>query len=153
MATPNTYMNLNAAAKYSGWNKSTLSKAVKSGRLPVKERKGNQFFIDPVDLEREFPKKQSNSTNSNNNQQSATAIKVSELELELKYLNEKVSDMKIQLEKEERNHEKTKEEKQQLLDTITNQTKLLTYQQEAIQKAAETPVEQHRGFFARLFGK
>ena len=153
MATPNTYLNLNAAAKHSGWNKSTLSKAIKSGRLPVKEKKGNQYFIDPIDLEREFPQKKPDfveATNKSNEikqmETAETTLKIRELELELKHSNEKLSDAKEQLEKKEAEYEK-------LLDTVASQTKLLTYQQETIHNATQKPPEARKGLWATLLGK
>lgn len=156
MATPSTYLNLNAAAKHSGWNKSTLSKAIKSGRLPVKERKGNQYFIDPIDLEREFPQKAKIVESTNNNQQNkqleteATNQKIKELELKLEHANERLKEQSDILQRERESHAETKAEKLKLIDTLQSQTLLLSDMRD---KATEKPVEQQVGFWGRLLGK
>ena len=160
MATPSTYLNLNNAAKYSGWNKSTLSKAIKTGKLPVKEKVGNQYFIDPSDLERVFPKKTTEFVESTKIKHGIkqlateeTTLKIRELELKLEHALEKNREQSDILEREREAHAATKAEKKKLLDTLDNQTKLLTHQQETIIKSAEKPVESKKGFFATLLGK
>lgn len=53
-----TYLTLGQAAQKSGKSKSTLSKALKTGRLSYVKKVGNQYRIDPAELHRVFPLKQ-----------------------------------------------------------------------------------------------
>ncbi|MCP4407411.1 MAG: helix-turn-helix domain-containing protein [Gammaproteobacteria bacterium] len=53
-----TYLTLGQAAQKSGKSKSTLSKALKTGRLSYVKKVGNQYRIDPAELHRVFPLQQ-----------------------------------------------------------------------------------------------
>ena len=88
-----TYLSLNEAAKLTGKAKSTLSKALKSGKLSYvsKDATTGAYEIDPAELLRVFPK----TSKSSNGDQKETNEKPhgnSALETEVKQLRERLAD-------------------------------------------------------------
>lgn len=96
---------LNAAAKLSGRAKSTISKAIKDGRLSAEKNEKGGFEIDGSELSRVFPfpvenQSQSPQPNSNNEHEN----KVLEIELKAERqmrerLMSEIEDLKIQRDK------------------------------------------------------
>lgn len=54
-----TFLTLGEAAKVSGYSKPTLSRALKSGKMTGKKGDDGSWQIDPAELNRVFPSKQS----------------------------------------------------------------------------------------------
>ena len=154
MTTPNTFLTLGEAAKETGKSKPTLSRAIKSGKLSCAEKENNSYRIDPAELFRVFPKRNTNETKQKGNMKQSVTPNVTHeialLQKDLEHLKEKLSKTETMLKKEEENHAETKAEKSKLFDMVDNQTKLLSNMRD---KAAEKPVESKKGFFATLLGK
>lgn len=148
MATPETFLTLGQAAKATGKGKGTLSKAVKSGKLSVAHKEGNQYKIDPAELFRVFPYPQQGEQETKKNVSSEQMETPSEtsrnaiLEVELRLTQQ-------MLRKEEAAHAETKSEKLRLLDTLESQTRLLTH------ITAETAAQKQnkKGFLGWLTSK
>ena len=58
-----TYLTLGQAAEMCGWSKGAISKAIKSGKLSVREKTKAGFQLDPAEVLRVFPKKPETSSN------------------------------------------------------------------------------------------
>jgi hypothetical protein len=146
MTAPHTFLTLGQAAKATGKSKGTISNAIKSGRLRVAIREANAYKIDPADLFNTFEALNTTKRTENvYNEQYETPPehhKITQLELELKHAREL-------LEIERINHAETKVEKLRLLDTLENQTRLLTH------ITAETAGQKQnkKGFLGWLTGK
>lgn len=69
-----TGMTLSQAAKASGKSKSTLSRAIKTGRLSAVRLDDGNFSIDPAELFRAYPAKPSNPSYEHLQEQSATPV-------------------------------------------------------------------------------
>ena len=129
-----TYLSLNEASKLSGRAKSTLSKALKSGKLSYvsKDAKTGTYEIDPAELLRAFPE----TPKSGNGDQKETHGKPhgnSALETELKALRqEKI----ISLEKQ--------------IDEL--RTERDEWRKQAQQLALSAPDKTRKSFWARLMG-
>ncbi len=79
-------LSLTEAAKASGRGKSTISKAIKTGRLSA-EKVGNQYHIDPAELFRVYPIERSPKTESEHIE---TPEKNAPFEIEIKMLREQL---------------------------------------------------------------
>jgi len=85
-----TQLSIGQAAKLSGRSKSTISRAIKSGRLSAK-RDGDRYLIDPSELTRVFGATVAQQSQQNDTQpQSATPYGPSKdaLETEIRMLRE-----------------------------------------------------------------
>ena len=144
MATPETYLTLGQAAKECGKGKGTLSKAIKSGKLSVAAKEGNSYKIDPAELFRVYPKQITETPETVEYEQKETpddSLETLKLKMELNHVKEL-------LEREEKAHQETKDEKKRLLDTLGNQTRLLEHKQETIDDVLETVKEKKKGFWS-----
>jgi len=150
---PSAYVTLSQATKLVEGSKTSIQRAIKTGKLPIKGQDKGGYKIDMADLFNHFkPKKQNNDTGTsehNGTEKDALeqALKLNALELELKHSREL-------LRKEEENHAETKAEKARLLAALENQTRLLVHmKEETANKPPETPVERRRGFWDALLRK
>ena len=111
-----TYLSLNDAAKLSGKAKSTISKALKSGKLSYvsKDTKTGAYEIDPAELLRVFPE----THNSSNGDQKETHGKHhgnSALETELQALRqEKITFLEKQVDDLRAERDEWRKQAQQL---------------------------------------
>jgi chromosome segregation ATPase len=146
------YISLNEAAELTGRAKSTISKALKNGKVSFvsQDPKSKQFQIDPAEVLRVFPKKQEagnvslketeKNTNGNSNldaevqalRQQIDAVQ-QERDRERDQLQQHIEDLRGRVERAER-----KEDQLQAL---------LTDQREKFKGPAK------RGFWARLVGQ
>ena len=125
---------LGQAAKACGKSKSTLSKAVKAGKISVIKNDDGSFSIEPVELFRVFPavsqtpkdeQEQIKSTPQETGGNTKKDMELIELRIKLEAAQERIADL-----------EKDKE------DWKTQATRLLTVQQ-----------SNSGGLFRKLFGK
>ena len=130
-----TYLSLNEASKLSGRAKSTLSKALKNGKLSYvsKDEKTGAYKIDPAELLRVFPETP-NSSNSDRKETHGKPHENSALETELKALRqEKITSLENQIEELKTERDEWRKQAQQL--------------------ALQPPADNNpKGFFKRLFG-
>ena len=85
-------MTLSQAAKVSGKSKSTLSRAIKMGRLSATRLEDGNFSIDPAELFRAYPATPSNPYDERHIEQGATPIPAE--------LQNRISMLELLLEKE-----------------------------------------------------
>jgi hypothetical protein len=161
------YLSGSEAAKAAGVAKSTISKALHSGKLSYAEKRPDGYKIDPAELFRVFPKPSetgSEKPHSNdwkpdeNPEEAATSAPVLEAQLEgLKALiaekERRIADLEADREQLREDRERLvrnhQDERERLLKVIEHQAgtvKLLTDQ-----STKQTPAPP-RGLFARLFG-
>jgi hypothetical protein len=162
------YLTLGQAAKEAGVAKSTISKALSSGKLSYREKNSDGYKIDPAELFRVFPKTSktsSNETASNDWQPGQPGLETMpysprfEIELaRLKSLVEekdrRISDLesdRAQL-REDRHRltENWQEERVRLLKLLEEQTCTLKLLTDERNKQA---VEARRTFWQRVFGR
>lgn len=99
MAKNTPYITLGQAAQISGWSKSRLSKALKSGEISHVGKDGAGYRLDPAEVLRVFPKKR----HERKNAQSETPSKTPEnsgLNTELEALREQVKTASLERERE-----------------------------------------------------
>jgi hypothetical protein len=133
---------LGEAAKATGKSKATISKAIKSGKISAAKGENGAFKIDPSELFRVYPMKQSSEQEltpetPQENTDSSAEIKI--LQVKLEAAEKEIQDKADQISKAEAREEDWRRQ-------ATNLTALLADQRE---KAAEPP---KRGFWARLMG-
>jgi len=103
-------LTLNKAAKEAGIAKSTLSEAIKSGRVSAMKNNKGQYEIDPAELFREFPKTALNEhiepqANTKENTEDRLIIERLQAELEAEKritanMEDTVADLRERLDKE-----------------------------------------------------
>lgn len=136
------YLSLGQAAKATGKSKSTISKALNSGKISYVSKDSSGFKIDPAELFRVYPKSEhrnvanEQSETPKANTETQHIIKV--LEVQLEAANEKVNALEADKEDYKSRLDKECEERWQLFAQLTHEQK-------------ETPVK--KGFFGGLFSK
>jgi predicted RNase H-like nuclease (RuvC/YqgF family) len=142
-------LTLNKAAQEASISKSTLSEALKSGRLSAEKDEKGRYQIDPSELFRVFPK------TSPNEQAEPTTNKQKNspnngLGQELEALRSQVQSLTIERERE----------REQLTDQIADLRRRLDTEGEERRKLTAMLTDQRattkperRGFFARLMGQ
>lgn len=135
---------LNEAASECGKAKSTISKAIKSGKLSAEKNDDGSFSIDPSELFRVYPKtpkansEQKNVTSRKQvrtaNQNSLVANELSKIEIEKASLLEQKRLLETQL-------DETRKERDEWREQAKRQTMLLE------NKTEETPIKKRRWLF------
>jgi len=134
-----TYLSLNEASKLSGRAKSTLSKALKSGKLSYvsKDAKTGAYEIDPAELLRVFPE----TSKSGNGDQKETPEKHygnSALEVEVEQLRQRLADKDDVIADLRQRLDTEADDRRKLTALLTDQT--------------ATTGSQKPGFWKRVFG-
>ena len=115
---------LGQAEKATGKRKSTIQKAIKSGRISATKNDIGQWQIEPVELHRVYPPVEANSTPSVENEREETLSELIELRVKVEILEK-------ERERERQGLEKQIEDLQADRDQWRRQaTQLLTHQQE-----------------------
>lgn len=140
--------SLSEAAKATGKNKSTIQRAVKSGKISASKDQSGAYEISPSELHRVFPPivaqsdaqhRQSNDTQQNNVAPVVSHFKrVTELEKELAVAQERVTGLEAQ--------------KDQMTDTITDLRKRLDSWEGRVTALLAAPTPK-RNFLSRLLGQ
>ena len=154
MTTPDTFLTLGEAAKETGKSKPTLSRAIKSGKLSYAAKENNSYKIDPSELFRVFPRRNTSETEQNGNMKQSVTPNVTHeiamLQKDLEHLKEKLGSTETQLKKAEEREQDLLSKLDNSQATIDRQTLLLSDMRD---KATEKPVERQKGFWYRLLGK
>lgn len=161
------YFSLGQAAKEAGVAKSTISKALSSGKLSYAEKSTAGYKIDPAELFRVFPKSSANGSEATvkndrkpNFQDMETAVYTATLEIQLTGLKHliaekerRISDLEADRSQLRDDHYRQiqtwRDERERLLKLIEDQgvtVKLLT--DERTKQAVEVP----RTFWQKVFG-
>lgn len=110
---------LSQAADATGKNKTTIQRAIKSGKISAKKNDSGAYEIDPAELSRVFLVTPLDATQGNGTQRNATPLEISDLqriadlERELAVLEERNAGMKER-------YELLEEQKEQLADTVSD---------------------------------
>lgn len=134
------YISLNEASARSGRAKSTISKALKSGKLSYvsKDPQSGAYEIDPAEVDRVFPRKQGTAksdqleTPRNPTENSILQIKLQAMEQRFEDAEKTIEDLRTRLDKSESARER--------------QDMLLADMRKAPEPAPK------RGFWTRLVG-
>ena len=146
MLYPETYLTLGEAAKQTGVSKTTLSRAVKSGKLSIKAREGNSYKIDPMDLFNVFPAKRNVNDTMTQPATGSETIKSSDETVQIQLLQKDLEHARALLQKAEEEKTKLEARYDALHDTLKSQTLLLA-------DVRDNGSGNRKGFFARLFSK
>jgi hypothetical protein len=94
---------LGEASKQTGKSKSTLSKAVKTGKISATKLEDGSFSIEPVELFRMFPRVNTATVEVERsrtpNETPENSVKIKLLELELQHTREKLEEAKVTISK------------------------------------------------------
>ena len=114
------------ASKEANVSKTTISKALKSGRLSYVEKTSNGYKIDPAELFRVFPKLSSLQLPVNTSEPQDNHVKIAKLEAEQEALQKEINDLRHSLNRAEENADQWREQAQRL--AITHQQKTSFWQ-------------------------
>lgn len=138
-------ISLLEAAERVGMTKAGIKKAIGKGKISAKKNDHGEWVIDPAELFRVYPPKQTAPTNQSepvsSGLQPVSSNENRVLEAENKLLREQVELLKDQLGKAEENHSKTLK----MLDEQISNIRLIADQR--LEKTEET-----KGFWRRIFG-
>ena len=119
-------LTMNQAAKECGRAKSTLSKAIKAGKMTAEKQEDGSYRIDPAELFRVFPPKEETAQslpggNAENGSNSTLemAIKIGRLEVELEAERQKAAMLQDRLEDTQAQRDEWQDQAKKLL--IANQ--------------------------------
>ena len=136
--------SLSEAAKATGKNKTTIQRAIKSGKISAGKGDGGSYEIDPSELHRVFPPTVAQHIQSNTTQQAKLTSensyigRITELEKELAVTHERASGLEAQ--------------KDQMADTINDLRKRLDSSEGRV-TALLTDGRPKRSFLFRLFSR
>jgi len=134
------YISLNEAAKLTGRAKSTISKALKTGKMSYvsKDAKTGAYEIDPAEAERVFPSKQE-TTKSYQSKNTEYPVGNSILQVKLEAMEHRFTDAQNTIEDLRTRLDAESVERRQLTAMLTDQR--------------EKPVKpSKRNFWSRLMG-
>ena len=123
------------AAKATGKTKSTISKAIKSGRISAIKSEGGKYNIDPAELHRVYPPVSVNGLPRVESERRETPNNLIDLKVEVRLLNEQLAKQDETVKDLRRRLDMETEERQKVSAQLTG---LLT--------------DQRAGFWRRLFG-
>lgn len=135
-----------AAAKASGFSKSTISRAIKSGQLSAKRQDDQSYAIDPAELQRWID---SNSHRNGSVTQIATPPETPATPPEEGALQAEIGGLRALLDERQRTIDDLRTRLDQEAEERRKLTALLTDQR----KPEPTPEPQAKGLWARLIGK
>lgn len=108
------YFTAGQAAKEAGVSKTTISKALQSGRLSYVEKTSAGYRIDPAELFRVFPKSSTDNTTVNDEEHPVNSVKIAKLEAEREALQKQVDDLRHSLSRAEENADQWRDQAQRL---------------------------------------
>ena len=132
MATTATALTVGQAAKQVGKAKTTISRAIKAGKLSAERRDDGSYAIEPSELHRAFPPKNETVANASVTQPSATQ-QIEALEREKELLKQLVQEQRNRID----GLEADKERVWALLEDM---------------RSKPVDNDKPRGLFSRLFG-
>jgi predicted site-specific integrase-resolvase len=148
---------LGEAAKATGNSKTTIHRAIKSGRVSATRKDDGSYEIDPAELHRVFPPKSAGNGFTNDNlEQTVTRVETEGLRREIDLLRERLTDKDRVIEDLRHDRDHARDERDRLLKVIEEQAgsvRLLTDQTRTPAAEPERPARRgFRGFLHRLTG-
>lgn len=119
------YFTAGQAAKEAGVSKTTISKALKSGRLSYIEKTSAGYRIDPAELFRVFPKSSTLHSKGNDIEPPVNGLALAKIEAERDALKKQVEDLRHSLGRAEENADQWRDQAQRLALTYEGRGGLL----------------------------
>jgi len=140
---------LGEAAKATGKSKPTIQRAIKSGKISASKKEDGTYDIDPAELHRVYPMKQSDGNADGDVKQSVTLNNNGRLQVELDAMRRELEQINLERDRERElmsqqielyreRLERADKDKDQLTALLTNQ---------------ETRSLKRKGIFSRLLGQ
>jgi excisionase family DNA binding protein len=143
---------LGEAAKATGNSKTTIHRAIKSGKISATKKDDGSYDIEPAELHRVFPPvKTGNGSINDNLERTVTHLETEGLRREIQLLHERVTDKDNVIDDLRRDRDHARGERDRLLKVIEEQAgsvRLLTDQRQPQQPERKG----FRGFLHRLTG-
>jgi hypothetical protein len=145
---------LGEAAKATGNSKTTIHRAIKSGRVSATRKDDGSYEIDPAELHRVFPPKSSSNGFTNDNlEQAVTRLETEGLRREIELLRERMADKDSVIDDLRHDRDRAQDERDRLLKVIEEQAGSVRQLTDQSRK----PEPEHarkglRGFLHRLTG-
>jgi excisionase family DNA binding protein len=148
---------LGEAAKATGNSKTTIHRAIKSGRISATRKDDGSYEIDPAELHRVFPPKEaSNGFINDNAEQTVTRVETEGLRREVDLLRERLADKDRVIDDLRQDRDYARDERDRLLKVIEEQAgsmRQLTDQRGRPAAEPEPPAPKGiRAFLHRLTG-
>jgi hypothetical protein len=144
---------LGEAAKATGNSKTTIHRAIKSGKVSATKKDDGSYDIDPAELHRVFPPVEiRNGSINDNSERTVTYLETEGLRREIELLRERVTDKDNVIDDLRRDRDDMRGERDRLLKVIEEQAgsfRLLTDQRKPEPEQARKGL---RGFLYRLTG-
>ena len=123
---------LGSAAKATGKDRATISRAIRKGKISAKKCENGQWIIDPAELHRVYPPVQQDKTNNATTDNNALLLEIATLKGQIEAVceREKLKDEMLEDVRKDRDHWR-----QQATALLTDQR------------------SHNGGFWSRLFGK
>jgi len=115
------YFTAGRAAKEAGVSKTTISKALHSGRLSYIEKTTAGYRIDPAELFRVFPKPSPLHSRVNDGEHPVNGVDLAKIEAERDALKKQVEDLRHSLDRAEENADQWRDQAQRLALTYEKQ--------------------------------
>src|SRR5262249_30867815 len=113
---------LGEAAKATGNSKTTIHRAIKSGRVSAMRKDDGSYEIDPAELHRVFPLKSSGNGFTNDNvEQAVTRAEIEGLRREVDLLRERTADKDKVIDDLSQDRDHARDERDRLLKVIEEQ--------------------------------
>lgn len=119
------YFTAGQAAKEAGVSKTTISKALHSGRLSYIEKTSAGYRIDPAELFRVFPKSSTLHGKVNDAEHPVNGLELAKIEAERDALRKQVEDLRHSLNRAEENADQWRDQAQRLALTYDGRESLL----------------------------
>ena len=123
MAKTSTQISTREAALELGVSSRQIQKLIKNGKLSAERNESGNYRIDKSEFYRAFPEAFNTRTDTNNNEQWSRTVR----DYEIKHLEAMLAEKTQQNEFLQKQLESSTLEKTRLLDTISNQQKLLEH--------------------------
>jgi hypothetical protein len=146
---------LGEAAKATGNSKTTIHRAIKSGRVSATRKDDGSYDIDPAELHRVFPPKSSGNGFTNDNlEQTVTRLETEGLRREIELLRERLADKESVIDDLRHDRDRAQDERDRLLKVIEEQAGSVRQLTAPPKPAAEPEPTRKglRGFLHRLTG-
>lgn len=145
---------LGEAARATGKSKSTLSKAIKTGKISASKGANGSFSIDPSELHRVYPPLPSERPKAAPTTPQETpeeTLRIRELEVLLQAAEDRIRDKEERLSELRDDRDKWRQQASELLEDNRRASALL--EDERKRSTTQDAAAPRKGFFGKLFGR
>src|SRR3954451_16077405 len=148
-----SHVNARTAARLAGKDRSTILRALESGRLSATKDDRGQWLIDPAELERVYGQLHLPDAEEEASGQDAYVIQVASLTKEVELLREMLADARVTNERDRRSFNEERTFLRGLVSEQSGQLKLLTDQRERAEQERLVAAAPRPSLLARMFGR